>query len=123
MRAGKLTQRTPKRSNPAQQGMGLAAEMCADMEDAAGEAGIVADQCQLDEQYSDGMPFRNIVLERLQAARELGPEVEAGFCAMLSHIVAVSVSGTRMSAAEVLEKAESAESLRRACAEPKAVLS
>lgn len=116
MSAGKVAGRALERHSQTKRGMQLVAAMCVEMESAASEEWAVADQCQLEAKYGPDMPFRNIVLERLQLARSLGPDVEAGLCAMLSHIVALSISGFRLSADDVLQKANTVECERRAAA-------
>lgn len=45
-----------------------------------------ADRCCLEDWPREGQPFRNIVLEYLQRAREAGTDAEAGFCAVISDL-------------------------------------
>jgi len=53
-----------------------------------------ADYSQLENWARRGKPFRNIVAEYLKRAREAGPDVEAGFCAVLSDLVSQHCQGT-----------------------------
>jgi hypothetical protein len=53
-----------------------------------------ADYSQLENWARRGKPFRNIVAEYLQRAREAGPDVDAGFCAVLSDLVSQHCQGT-----------------------------
>jgi hypothetical protein len=53
----------------------------------------VSDSACLEDWPRQGRPFRNIVAEYLAAARKEGPEVEAGFCAVLTDFIALGCSG------------------------------
>jgi hypothetical protein len=77
-------------------GVALAVEMLTDLEwNDEDEHGIpLADYACLEDWPRQGRPFRNIVAEYLTAARKEGPEVEAGFCAVLTDMVGLICTGT-----------------------------
>jgi hypothetical protein len=77
-------------------GIALGLEMLVQLEDFENdEHGIrPAEYACLEDWPRQGRPFRNIVAEYLKAARKEGPEVEAGFCAMLTDIVGLLCSGS-----------------------------
>jgi hypothetical protein len=96
-------------------GLALAVEMLDLLEEGSGssdEHGIcLSDYACLENWPRHGHPFRNVVAEYLTVARNEGPEVEAGFCAVLTDIVALLCSGTvahaeRYSAARFASVAE-----------------
>jgi hypothetical protein len=70
-------------------GLTLAVEMLEQVESSEEDEHKIrlADYACLEDWPREGRPFRNIVAEYLTAARNQGPEVEAGFCAVLSDIV------------------------------------
>jgi hypothetical protein len=83
----------PPRSLAIGTGHELAQEMFDELlgEDYSGSA---ADQALLDPEYRRGMPYRDIVFEYLQRAREAGPDVERGFTMILADMIAtVAQSG------------------------------
>lgn len=77
------------------QGVELAVEMLDCLgEIACDEAGVTeGDYSSLEDWGRQGRPFRNVVAEYLQRARGSGADVEAGFCAVLSDIVALVANG------------------------------
>lgn len=78
------------------EGVALAHEMLVLLEDYEDydEHGIaLADYCCLEDWPREGRPFHNFVAEYLKAARERGPEVEAGFCAALTDFVGMCSQG------------------------------
>jgi hypothetical protein len=79
-------------------GVELAIAMIRELEDSdLGQDGINEnDRSCLENWPREGKPFRNIVLEYLQLAREL--KVEAGFCAVLSDYLALGSQGMSSSA-------------------------
>jgi hypothetical protein len=78
------------------EGMARAVEMLEQLESREDdEHGIrLADHACLEDWPRQGRPFRNIVAEYLAAARKGGPEVEAGFCAVLSDMLGLISSGS-----------------------------
>jgi hypothetical protein len=78
------------------EGIALALEMLEQLENwEKDEHGIqLSDYACLEDWPRQGRPFRNIVAEYLAAARKEGPEVEAGFCAVLTDMVGLLCSGT-----------------------------
>lgn len=74
-------------------GIKLALKMLDELEEIDHEGITLSDACQLESEFSQGFAFRNIVHERLQAARKLGPEVEEGFCLVLTQVVAMNALG------------------------------
>lgn len=77
-------------------GMQMAVQMLEELGDKStinAKGAVLADRCQLEPEHRFGEPFRNIVAERLEQARKLGPDSEAGFCAVLSHVVAMGALG------------------------------
>jgi len=80
------------------QGVALAIDMLKELErNDRIDAGVYErDLCELEEWPRHGTPFRNIVAEYLKRAREAGPEVEAGFCAVLTDMVAAVYNGMVM---------------------------
>jgi hypothetical protein len=77
-------------------GLTLAIEMLEQFESCEDdEHGIpLTDYACLEDWPRQGRPFRNIVADYLTAARKEGPEVEAGFCAVLTDMVSLFCSGT-----------------------------
>jgi hypothetical protein len=71
------------------EGAALAHEMFVRLEENEDdEHGVaLADYGCLEDWPREGRPFRNFVAEYLKAARERGPDVEAGFCAALTDVV------------------------------------
>jgi hypothetical protein len=76
-------------------GVALALEMLMQLESCEDdEHGVrLSDYACLEDWPRQGRPFRNIVAEYLTAARKEGPEVEAGFCAMLTDFVGLGSGG------------------------------
>ena len=77
------------------EGVALALAMLEQLENwEEDEHGIqLSDYACLEDWPRMGRPFRNIVAEYLMAARKEGPEVEAGFCAVLTDIVGLFSGG------------------------------
>jgi hypothetical protein len=77
------------------EGVTLAHEILVLLEDNEDdEHGVaLADYGCLEDWPREGRPFRNFVAEFLKAARERGPEVEAGFCAVLTDMIAMTCQG------------------------------
>lgn len=77
-------------------GIAIAVEMLTELEwnDQVGSGVAECDLCSLEDWPRHGTPFRNVVAEHLQRAREAGPEVEAGFCAVLGDMISLVCSGT-----------------------------
>jgi|SRR5580698_7850292 hypothetical protein len=76
-------------------GLALAVEMLEQLESCEDdEHGVrLTDYACLEDWPRQGRPFRNVVAEYLSAARKDGPQVEAGFCAVLSDTIALHCSG------------------------------
>jgi hypothetical protein len=74
-------------------GIALAAEMLERLEEQDEHKIRLADYACLEDWPRQGRPFRNIVAEYLTAARKEGPEVEAGFCAVLTDMVGLLCEG------------------------------
>lgn len=90
--------------SPTRRGMELAFAMCARLEAEPHESVAdvyLHDICQLEDEYRRGLPFRNIVLEQLEVARQLGTEVEFGFCAFLSHLATMNALGFTVNGADM----------------------
>jgi len=79
----------------ARRGMAMALDLLAELEalDSDEDGLTLADACQLEAEYRNGRPFRNIVHERLQLARRAGSEAEYGFCALLCEVVTLNAQG------------------------------
>jgi hypothetical protein len=77
------------------QGVAIAVEMLTEFErnDEIGSGVHERDLCELEDWPRLGTPFRNIVAEYLKRARETGPDVEAGFCAVLTDMIAAVYNG------------------------------
>ena len=77
-------------------GAELAIEMLSELEDTDcdDDHHVTADYSCIADWPREGQPFRNIVAEYLQRAREAGPGVEAGFCAVLSDFVSTARAGS-----------------------------
>ena len=79
-------------------GLALAIEMLDLLEDGSGlsdEHGIcLSDYACLEDWPRQGRPFRNVVAEYLTVARKEGPDVEAGFCAVLTDMLGLLCAGT-----------------------------
>ena len=79
-------------------GVELAVEMLDSLESTAtpdnGSYITEADYSSLEDWPRHGHPFRNIMLEYLERARAAGPDVEAGFCALLSDYVSLCCAGS-----------------------------
>jgi hypothetical protein len=88
-----------------QTGVELAVEMLDELEDPKADDECVAlgDLCCLEDWPRHGRPFRNIVAEYLARARTAGPDVEAGFCAVLSDYVSLGGPGSGGSAERYAE--------------------
>lgn len=78
------------------QGVAIAVKMLTELDrnDLIGSDVRERDLCELEDWPRLGTPFRNIVAEYLQRAREAGSEVEAGFCAVLTDMLAMQCSGS-----------------------------
>lgn len=80
------------------EGVSIAVEMLCELE--CGEVYDMetgtsfADLSNIENWPREGRPFRNIVHEYFARARGGGPDVEAGFCAVLSDLVAQCSAGT-----------------------------
>ena len=83
------------------QGMKMAVQLLKDMEELDGDY-LIADRCQLESKYRNGKPFDDLMLRRLHAARQQGQDVEAGFCAVVSHILALNAGGCGVRAGEMV---------------------
>jgi hypothetical protein len=77
------------------EGVSIAIDMLYELEGGNEDADGVgpADRSSLDNWPRQGLLFRNIVAEYLAQARRAGPDVEAGFCAVLCDIVALNCQG------------------------------
>jgi hypothetical protein len=76
-------------------GVAIAVEMLTDLESNEDEQGAAAyDLACLEDWPREGRPFRNVVAEYLKRARDAGPEVEAGFLAVLSDTVSMVCGGS-----------------------------
>lgn len=84
------------------EGVAIAFEMLCELESGAvvdPEAHIrIAELSELENWPREGKPFRNVVYEYLTRAKQSGPAVEAGFCAVLSDFVAQVLEGGAPSA-------------------------
>jgi hypothetical protein len=80
------------------QGVAIAIEMLTEFErnDEIGSGVHERDLCELEDWPRLGTPFRNIVAEYLKRAQAGGSEVEAGFCAVLTDMLALDFSGTNL---------------------------
>jgi hypothetical protein len=54
----------------------------------------MTDRSCLENWPRQGLPFRNVVAEYLASARAAGPDVEAGFCAVVSDFLSLVSSGS-----------------------------
>jgi len=83
----------PPRSPAIGAGHELAFSMFDDLlgEDGSGADG---DAALLDREYRHGRPYRDIVADYLERARDAGPEVERGFTMILSDMVAAVMQGS-----------------------------
>lgn len=72
------------------QGVAIAIDMLKELEcnKEIGSGVCGRDLCELEDWPRLGTQFRNIVAEYLQRARDSGPDVEAGFCAVLTDMIA-----------------------------------
>ena len=79
-------------------GVALAIELLTEFErnEEIGSGVHVRDLSELQDWPRLGTPFRNIVAEYLQRARESGPGVEARFCAVLTDMIAAVYNGCVM---------------------------
>lgn len=86
----------PGVADVSREGMALALEMLIQLEATDDdEHGIrLGDYACLEDWPRQGRPFRNIVSEYMAVARKQGPEVEAGFCAVLTDMLGLLCSGT-----------------------------
>ena len=76
-------------------GVALAVEMFDEMaEDTDVDRVQVADMCCLEDWPRNGQPFRNIVAEYLERARQAGPAALYAFTAVLSDLAGLAVQGS-----------------------------
>lgn len=74
--------------------IGAGHELALDMfDELLGDDGNAADQALLDRDYRRGKPYRDIVSDYLQRAREAGADVERGFTMILSDMAATVMQG------------------------------
>jgi hypothetical protein len=80
------------------QGVALAINMLKELEQSKEIASGVRerDLCELEDWPRLGTPFRNIVAEYLKRAREAGLDIEAGFTAVLTDMIAAVYNGCVM---------------------------
>jgi hypothetical protein len=77
-------------------GVALAHEMLVALQriDVDDEGISLADYACLKDWPRQGRPHRNVLAEYLKKARDMGPDAEAAFCAVLSDFVAICCQGS-----------------------------
>lgn len=79
-------------------GIQLALQMLARLETIQDEGGTESEAWELDSEFRDGKPYLNLVHERLQSLRRLDPQVEEGFCMVLTQVIADVATGSGFNA-------------------------